>query len=345
MTKHKTEDYKISAVKYYLNNDKGDGYKKTCKIFDCKKSTLRDWIKRYNTSKNLTRRNRKPISYKIIKPQVKTALELLKQNEQLTMNELAIDMKNKYPTFDITPQHLGQVIRDNNKTRKRTRHEHFPKERYKKPIEKQTELNKFYSRVKQFPMNKIICLDETSVGSALKPTYSRCELGRRCVIKTSNQFVFRKFTLLVAISNTKCVGKELYEKGGMTKERLLEFLEKHIFPNYKDHLIILDNAGSHNNELIKNAITKSGNTYLFAVPYTPRSNLPIEAYFNQIKTYMKKDRNVENYQQLENNVDKAIEKVKKENYKNYFEYAYNLKEGYELKRKLSTRRRKLKIYK
>mgnify|MGYP000034509112 CR=1 FL=1 len=47
MTKHKTEDYKISAVKYYLNNDKGDGYKKTCKIFDCKKSTLRDWIKQY----------------------------------------------------------------------------------------------------------------------------------------------------------------------------------------------------------------------------------------------------------------------------------------------------------
>ena len=59
--------------------------------------------------------------------------------------------------FDITPQHLGQVIRDNNKTRKRTRHEHFPKERYKKPIEKpiekQNELNKFYNRVKQFPMN------------------------------------------------------------------------------------------------------------------------------------------------------------------------------------------------
>ena len=37
MTTHKTEDYKISAVKYYLNNDIGDGYKKKCKIFDCKK--------------------------------------------------------------------------------------------------------------------------------------------------------------------------------------------------------------------------------------------------------------------------------------------------------------------
>jgi transposase len=130
----------------------------------------------------------------------------------------------------------------------------------------------------------------------------------------------------------------------MTKERLLEFLEKYVFSKYKDHLIILDNAGSHNNELIKNAITNSGNHYLFAVPYTPNTD-EIEQYFNQIKTYMKKDRNVGNYQQLEHNVDKAIEKVKKENYKNYFEYAYNLKEGYELKGKSSTRRRKLKIYK
>jgi transposase-like protein len=87
MTKHKTEDYKNSAVKYYLNNDKGDGYKRTCKIFDCKKSTLRDWIKRYQTSKNLTRRNRKQMSYKITKPQVNTALELLKQNENHQQEE------------------------------------------------------------------------------------------------------------------------------------------------------------------------------------------------------------------------------------------------------------------
>jgi len=83
MTKHKTDDYKNSAVKYYLNNENGDGYNKTCKIFDCKKSTLRDWIYKYNTTKNLTRKIRKPISYKITRPQVNTALELLKKNEQL----------------------------------------------------------------------------------------------------------------------------------------------------------------------------------------------------------------------------------------------------------------------
>ncbi len=80
---------------------------------------------------------------------------MLKQNVQLTMSELEFDIKKKYPTIDITPQHLGQVIRDNNNknnnnTRKRTRHEHFPKERYKKPIENQNEINNFYSRVKNF---------------------------------------------------------------------------------------------------------------------------------------------------------------------------------------------------
>ena len=41
---HKSEDYKISAVKYYLNN-KDNNIRKTCKIFDCKKSTLQRWVK------------------------------------------------------------------------------------------------------------------------------------------------------------------------------------------------------------------------------------------------------------------------------------------------------------
>jgi transposase len=96
---HKSKDYKISAVKYYLKNK--NNIRKTCKIFDCKKSTLQRWIHRYKTTKNITRRNRKSVSYKITKPQVKSALELLKNNQQFTMNELVIDMKKKYPTFDI----------------------------------------------------------------------------------------------------------------------------------------------------------------------------------------------------------------------------------------------------
>ena len=49
----------------------------------------------------------------------------------------------------------------------------------------------FYNEVNKYPLDKIICLDETSIGSHLKPSYSRCFIGKRCVIKTNNNFVFR----------------------------------------------------------------------------------------------------------------------------------------------------------
>ena len=52
------------------------------------------------------------------------------------MTELSKIIKKKYKKFDITPQHLGKVLRDNNKTRKRTRHKHFPKQRYGKNIDR-----------------------------------------------------------------------------------------------------------------------------------------------------------------------------------------------------------------
>ena len=105
--KHKSPDYKLSAVKYYLNNK--DGYDKTCKIFDCKKSSIKRWIHTYNTTKTLTRKNRNPVSYKINKEQVRTALNTIDKNEQITMDELMIDMKQKYNNLDITSQHLGSI--------------------------------------------------------------------------------------------------------------------------------------------------------------------------------------------------------------------------------------------
>ena len=49
--------------------------------------------------------------------------------------------------------------------------------------------------------------------------YSRCYIGQRCTIKIDDNFIFKKFALLCAISNKKCIGWKLYENGGSTKER------------------------------------------------------------------------------------------------------------------------------
>ena len=96
-------------------------------------------------------------------------------------------IKKKYKDFDITSQHLGQVIRDNNITRKRTLHEHYPKERYGKPTDIKNDLKKFYKEVSKYSLDKIICLDETSIKPVMYLPYSKCALGKRCVVKTSNK--------------------------------------------------------------------------------------------------------------------------------------------------------------
>ena len=340
MVKHKTEDYKLSAVNYYIKNKVS--MDKVCEIFDCKKQSLSRWIIRYEKDKSIKRHTRKEISYKITKEQVKYALTLLKQNQQITMTELVKLVKKKYKDFAITPQHLGKVLRDNNKTRKRTRHEHFPITKYKKPINKKEELTKFYKEVNKYKLNKIISLDETSISPAMIAEYSRCTSGKRCVVKTDDSFFFRKFTLLVAIKNSKCIGWILYEKGGMTKERLVEFMNTFIFSKYKKHLIILDNAGSHRNNFVKDAITNSDNKYLFSIPYTPKTN-PIEGMFNQLKHYLKLNKKVLKFNEIKQEIKKAFTKIKKQHYKNYFLYAYD-KDKLTLPKK-STRKRKSKIYK
>ena len=193
MSKHKSEDYKISAVKYYLNND--ISLDDVCKIFDCPKQSLYRWVKRYEELEEIKRLNRKSMSYKITKEQVKYAILKLKENEQITMEELHKIVKKKYKDFDITPQHLGQVIRDNNITRKRTRHEHYPKERYGKPTDIKKELKEFYKEISKYSLDKIISLDETSIKPAMYLPYSKCDLGKRCIVKTDDNYVFRKFTL------------------------------------------------------------------------------------------------------------------------------------------------------
>ena len=94
MSKHKSEDYKITAVKYYLEND--TNYTKTCEIFKCSERSLKRWIERYKELEEIKKLNRKSVSYKITKEQVKYAIQKLKENEQITMAELyKINQKHK----------------------------------------------------------------------------------------------------------------------------------------------------------------------------------------------------------------------------------------------------------
>jgi hypothetical protein len=68
MTKHKSEDYKLSAVKYFLENK--DTQENTCKIFKCSVRSLLRWTKRYKKEKEIKRHNREPIYHTRLKKNI-----------------------------------------------------------------------------------------------------------------------------------------------------------------------------------------------------------------------------------------------------------------------------------
>ena len=51
-------------------------------------------------------------------------------------------VRKKHKDFEITPEHLGIVIRDNNITRKRTTVRHYPKTRYGKKVDLSKDMKK-----------------------------------------------------------------------------------------------------------------------------------------------------------------------------------------------------------
>ena len=340
MVKQSSTDLKLKAVKYYK---KVNNYTKVCNIFECSERSLKRWVERYNQNKNIERKNRKQGSYKVKKEHIKFIKDTLKKNNIIHMKHLQQLIVNKYPTLQISRQYLSDIIRDNNITRKRATFSHFPKTYRGQIRNEKQELKDFFEVIKKYKLDDIISIDESSVSTSLSINYCRNSLGKRCIIKTDNNFVFQKFSLLVAIDNTKCISYKLYDKGSVNGERFNEFL-KDVCKNVKNKLIILDNGKIHKTEETKNIIKNSGNYLLYTCPYHPRLNC-IEQWFNQVKHYMKLSKS-NDFTELNSNLKKSINNINKDNYKNYFIYAYN-KDSYKtLKRKkLSTKHRTLKIYK
>ena len=69
---------------------------------------------------------------------------------------------------------------------------------------------------------------------------------------------------------------------------MVNFINKFINGKYKNKLIILDNACSHRNQLVKDVIKKDNNL-LYTVPYQHYTNA-IDGYFNVLKSRLQKKR-------------------------------------------------------
>jgi len=140
---HKSIDLKQTAVLHYLNISNN--------LIETR------WVLRYIQTNSLLRLHPPSCSYKIRKIHLDEALQYLSSHQTASIPELHAYLKNKFDDFSITDDHLGRVIRDNNLTRKRTRHGHYPKMRHKNLTDRKADLKTFYySVVFSFLMDKMM---------------------------------------------------------------------------------------------------------------------------------------------------------------------------------------------
>ena len=80
MPPHKSQDYKLSAVKYYL---KSKNASETCRIFECSTRSLMRWVKKYQTSQSVDRKSRVNVAYKINQQHINQIYEDIKTKRLL----------------------------------------------------------------------------------------------------------------------------------------------------------------------------------------------------------------------------------------------------------------------
>ena len=312
-THNNSNKYKEIAVQYYLVEDKSQ--EEVCKIFKCSRRSLMRWVQKYKNDGKITGYERTSKAYKVHKEHVDFLLQEIKKNKTITIEDLLHLLKNKFTNLDLNKSHISRIIHDNNITLKMTRIRHEPVKRFGKDIDINKNIKEFYDEVKKYKIEDIICIDETSVKSLQKRNHCYSEKGKRCVIKTQSQEVFKKYTGIFAISVNGVIHWDLYEKGGINTDRLVEFLEHIITSKLKNKLIILDNASSHRNERIKTLVNKHNNI-LYAVPYQHFTN-SIENYFSMMKSRLQKLNGL-TYNNLKENINKVIGEIPKEKYENIF---------------------------
>lgn len=334
-----SSDYKLSAIKHY---EQSDNLTETCRVFHCYRKTLKLWYDKYKATGSLTRKNREQGSYKVKKELVQYAIKRIREKPDIFIKDLLDEVKKKYPDIPISRQHLGRILRNENKTRKRLRHIHQPATYWGKPRNHNKEITDYLAKIQKQPIDKIIALDETAIYASLKGTYGRCSLGKRCAYKTTDNKIFKKYSLLIAINTHGIVGWKLYEEGAVNSERLTAFIAEHITPKYEDNVVIMDNAGFHKTQDVKQEIQKK-NQFIYTIPYYPRSN-PIENFFSQLKHYIKKESPI-SYSDINKVIEKSLKNIKEKNYRNYFLYAFDKDSVKKRYVKNSTLKKKPKIYK
>jgi transposase len=333
MGAHKSLDYKKTVVEYY---HKTNSLQKACDPFGCNKMTLWRWIQR--AEKGELENKLRIGAYKVTEEMVSSCIQRIKEDPDTTLAQLQELMQTKFET-SLSQRHIARVVRDNNYTLKQKNKRHFPETYRHQPRNQKEEIATFMERVRKHPIDKIISIDETSVVSGMSRNKGRQLIGKRLVEQTSHPDRFKKKTVVMAISSDGVEGWKIYDKGGMTSERMVSFLEN-VLKDKDGYMVVMDNAATHGTQDVRKIIKDTGNNLQHSVPYSPQLN-PIEEFFNQFKHYIRRKK-PQHLEELKAAIHYSLDEIKKRGCcGNYFVHAYKEKSN----RKRKPRLRPKKIYK
>ena len=270
--------------------------------FKHKRNTHYCWVNKFN---NLvfSKDNKVYLGYKLNQVHINYINNYLLQSKTITIKELKKHLLLEF-SLNTSPSHLHRVVKKIGFSLKKVKLKHKPNTCYDKVKDVNILLKEFYLTVHKFKIKDIICIDETSLSSFLIRNYGYSKKGKRCVIQTNNQNVFKKYTGILSYT--------IYSKGGMDSNRLIEFLNKFLLEQ-KNKLIILDNASCHRTEVVKDLI-QLNNNLLYTIPYNHRTQA-IESFFNVLKSKLAKKKGF-TYEELCENIKNVLKEIPQKTYQN-----------------------------
>lgn len=292
--------------------DKKHGEKSTVKkIYNVSNGSLYNWVNKKRFIKE--DKDKKPLKYT---PEIKCFIRnYVIRRINFDMRKLIKSIKSRYK-IDAKKSSIYNIIKKFKITRKRIRSKFIYGNKNKLRKKKQ----EFKKIIRGMDKDNIISIDETDINTHMKSIYGWSYKGNKIFIE--NNRLIRRYSLICAISNKRIITYEV-KKGSINGVDFLNFIKNLINENeYKNKILLMDNARIHHTQDVKNIIRNSNNRILYNVPYCPEYN-PIEKVFSKFKEEIRKRTNEIKEERLQIKIKKSLNKITKNNLINFYKSSLN----------------------
>lgn len=231
MPAHKSSDFKLAAVQFYI---RCRNQAETCRTFGCSERSLMRWHARSSIEETVDRHSRTCVARKMKKQHVEFLKAYTQTHPDITIKELHLKLAERFPALSITRVHVGNVMRDNNISYKRKTRSVSPPSETLTP----NHVDRFFDRIQNTNTENIICIGQTYFHAPLPRRHCRSQLGQTCNSKLANQNSVQ-YLGIFAITHKKCLASEVYDATQREDSCLLAFMDHHL-SNYANKLFLLE---------------------------------------------------------------------------------------------------------